>query len=277
MHSRQFVEVADAESTVLEPSLNPNPNDNNQSPLERQFELHALGCATVATLNNLRQSPGIVCSYTLLKGDDRVPLNEGVINIFPNFQHHVRQDGVCFPELSPALLGPVVHGQPGLPHAVNLENFCRANEVFPCQLLDNGAVSQSFFETQWGLYTDPKVYPPALEKPLFSLWRRMDTKELVRISNGMSRRLFCHLYEQLVRAHPHFIQLQQMLKDGVNICICGYTAYMVSPMYPIFNLEALLNDDHMPFGHEMVLFGMLTNQRPWTKAEPSAGPCAYIA
>lgn len=54
----------------------------------------------------------------------------GYINIFPNFKHGNRRDGIGLPSLSPKSIGPVDHGQPGLPLALNLENFHQGNKVY---------------------------------------------------------------------------------------------------------------------------------------------------
>ena len=46
----------------------------------------------------------------------------GAETVFPNNKHAGRTDGVGMATLSPMRLGPVVHGQVGLPNALNLEN-----------------------------------------------------------------------------------------------------------------------------------------------------------
>lgn len=48
---------------------------------------------------------------------------DGFLSVFPNNRHGGRRDGLGLAELSPMRLGPVVHGQPGLENARNLENF----------------------------------------------------------------------------------------------------------------------------------------------------------
>ena len=47
----------------------------------------------------------------------------GYLKVFPNFKHQNRTDGYGCAALSPMSLGSVVHGQPGLNPALNLENF----------------------------------------------------------------------------------------------------------------------------------------------------------
>jgi hypothetical protein len=48
---------------------------------------------------------------------------EGFLKVFPNYKHQNRQDGFGCMKLSPKYLGPVDHGQPDLPPALNIENF----------------------------------------------------------------------------------------------------------------------------------------------------------
>ncbi len=47
----------------------------------------------------------------------------GVKLVFPNYKHQARTDGFGCSSLSPKSMGPVHHGQPGLPIALNLENM----------------------------------------------------------------------------------------------------------------------------------------------------------
>lgn len=48
---------------------------------------------------------------------------KGFLKVFPNFKHQNRKDGFGCMRLSPKFLGPIEHGQPGLPPSKNLENF----------------------------------------------------------------------------------------------------------------------------------------------------------
>ncbi len=48
---------------------------------------------------------------------------EGFLKVFPNYKHQNRQDGFGCAALSPKSLGPVDHGQPGLPPSLSIENF----------------------------------------------------------------------------------------------------------------------------------------------------------
>lgn len=55
-----------------------------------------------------------------------------------------------------------------------------------------------------------------------------------------------------------------MIEDGYNLRICGYDAY--DPHH--YNMEDCYCDISRPFGHELVLYTMLTEPEekwPWRK------------
>lgn len=57
------------------------------------------------------------------------PHVDGFLSVFPNNKHANRKDGWGLAELSPMQLGPVEHGQPGLPPATSIENYHQFNKV----------------------------------------------------------------------------------------------------------------------------------------------------
>ena len=101
----------------------------------------------------------------------------GVLNVFPNWRHAKREDGLGLERLSPKFLGPVRHGQPGLPDARTIEAFHQANKVFPWffdasadsasgereeredgEADASGNVRPEFFAMQRRMYADPYPY-----------------------------------------------------------------------------------------------------------------------
>ena len=82
-------------------------------------------------------------------------LESGVLNVFPNFKHGGRADGRGMPRLSPKSLGPVDHGQPGLPAARTVENLHQGNKVFGAFYdAATGAVRDAFYRVQRAMYQD---------------------------------------------------------------------------------------------------------------------------
>ena len=72
--------------------------------------------------------PGKVACYRMLMMR-QVPLEGRWLNIMPNRKAVSRTDGIGMNALSPMLLGPVDHRQPGLPAARNIENYHQGNKV----------------------------------------------------------------------------------------------------------------------------------------------------
>lgn len=218
----------------------------------------------------------------------------GFYKIFPNYLHQNRADGFGCASLSPKSLGPVNHGQPGLPIALNLENFHQGNKVFPSE--DSGGVpTAEFFATQKQMYLDhiPHRHKKTATElkdsgtagvkgknnvPLYSVWIQGDSK-LLKLSYFESRQFYCTFYERLVTTPPSkgaasesqafkdFTYLKRLKASGYNLQIIGYDAYPVNlsqakdpAIAETENTEILLKcyqDISQPFGHELVLFTLL--------------------
>ncbi len=190
-----------------------------------------------------------------------VQLVDGYLNVFPNYNHENRKDGYGCPSLSPMSLGPVDHGQPGLPVAQNLENFHQGNKFYP------GEDAQTFQISRLAFYND--VIPhrhkfTSTDKPLHSVW--VDKQGVQHcIDYVTSRQFYCTFYERLVIKQKAFAELIRMLTEGTNLRICGYDADSIESLSDI---EAAYLDPSQRFGHERVLCTMFTlpaEQYPWVK------------
>lgn len=168
---------------------------------------------------------------------DSIP---GFMKVFPNYKHENRKDGFGCSALSPKKLGPIHFN--GL-EANNLENFWQFAKVFPCEYKDEKQ------RKKMGI----------TNKPLFSVYLDKDGKER-KYSYVESRYFYCRLYADLVRKEEKFIRLQNLLKEGYNLLICGYDAY---PMEETFSKYYL--DESLPFGHERVLYCLLKDEEPWER------------
>lgn len=194
-----------------------------------------------------------------------VPLIDGYLNVFPNFKHHNRADGLGFPSLSPKAIGPINHGQPGLPIAKNLENFHQGNKVFPSEVDQNGLPLPIFYTTRLDMYLDDvphrhKTAADGKNVPKYSVWVDNNGVEH-HIDYITSRQFYCTYYERATLKNPDFLKLKEMIKDGYNLQICGYDAFV-----PTKTLEWHYLDPSQPFGHELVLYTMLvTDDYPWAK------------
>jgi hypothetical protein len=199
------------------------------------------------------------------------PSLAGYRRVFPNYYHGGRSDGLGVPSLSPMSLGPVHHGQPGLPDAQNIENLHQGNKVFSEEVVGD-TPTPAFYATRLAMYEDEKPHRHKLDPkgkkhgnaPLFSVWVERDGTER-HLTYVESRQVYCHFYETLAREQPYYQKLVELLDDGYNLLLCGYDAFAINGTIE----EAYLDPSH-PFGHERVLYTMLAHQAekndlPWRK------------
>ena len=265
-----------AERTPL--PKNPAAAANKQA----EIDVHNSTCDAAAANNLASGNKGqVTCAKMRMMA--AVELVPGFINIFPNFLHKNRKDGVGLPSLSPKAIGPVAHGQPGLPDSLNLENFHQGNKVFPSEVESDPATGDgkrkptaAFYELREKMYLDPKPHRhkqaatsiggKAGDKnkniPLFSVWVDKDGTEH-QIDYFTSRQFYCHFYERAVINNPDYKILLDKIGSGYNLRIVGYDGYAVTK-----TLMLHYCDTSRPFGHEMVLYTMLTAKPedwPWRK------------
>ncbi len=248
---------------------NPDRNANNDLKLQQERTI----IEKTALDNRSFQRRGfVICSrMRMMKPVEDVP---GYLKVFPNYKHQNRKDGYGCARLSPKSLGPVHHGQPGLPPALNLENFHQGNKVFPFEISASRSILPQFYTTRQSMYQDPVPHrhkhgvttinssQSKVNIPLFSVWILQNGTEK-HLSYFESRQLYCNFYERLVINEPDYQRLLQYLFEGYNLQICGYDAYEVSK-----SIEECYCDTSRPFGHELVLYTMLTHPSemyPWRK------------
>lgn len=212
----------------------------------------------------------VICSkLRMMKLPEDVP---GYIKVFPNYKHQNRRDGIGCMSLSPKAMGPIVSPQPGLPPAISLENFHQGSKVFPSQATPSGDPNTAFFETQLTMFQSdvPLRHHPAAKShlgknknvPLYWLWKCQDGS-FKRFSYFECRQFYCNYYERIASKLPDYKKLQKMLQDGYNLQIIGYDAYDVRT-----SVDQCYLDTSRPFGHELVLYTMLTHlpaEYPWRK------------
>lgn len=249
-------------------SRNPNKKANDESKIA---ENERLVLQMQAQTKNLNKKGNVIA--TKMRMRRAVPDVPGFRKVFPNNRHGGRADGFGCPSLSPMRMGPVYHGQPGLPPAKNLENLHQSNKVFPSQtyMFNREQPLPHWFETRVALYNDPEPHRhveaalglqgQAKNVPLYSVWRNSDGVD-EHYTYLQSRQFYCHFYEQFATESHEFLQLKQWIKDGVSLQIVGYDAREVDrPLIEMYR------DTSAPFGHELVLYTLLTvddaNEYPW--------------
>ncbi len=242
----------------------PKDPDAKKKALKR-IKDHNTEVDRVAKINKKKGIKGkVICSRLLMfKGFES---KSGYLNVFPNNKHQNRKDGFGCCSLSPMRLGPVIHNQPELPDSKNIENFHQGNKCFPDEVDEDKNPKPSFYKTQKEMYLDPiphrhkKTATKNKNIPLFSVWKKKNGKEK-RCTYIESRKYYCRYYEQLAKKTDDYINLVKKIDDGYNLNIIGYDAYPI-----IKSLKKHYLDDSKPFGHELVLYTLLTTTNyPWKK------------
>ena len=216
-------------------------------------------------INLARQARGdiVLCKISMMKSPSH---KEGYYNIYPNYKDGGRKDGLGCPALSPKSIGPIEHGQLGVLASRNLENFHQGSKCYRHEVDVNGFPTGEFYAARDRMFTDPEPHRHKIkgEKPLYSVW--IDKKGGGHCLNYIqSRQFYCNFYERAVLQMPEFKYLQDILNKGVNIQICGYDAYEMKKE----EIEKEYLNEKFPFGHERVLFALLSisdpNEYPWRK------------
>lgn len=233
-------------------------NPQRARNLARAYDAHKASVDTAARTNAAAGKHGTVtcCKMTMFQGQQPVFV-PGVANVFPNYKHKNRYGGWGMPELSPKSMGPVEHPQLGLPPAKNLENFHQFSKLFP------GESMPDFRRSQKAAFRDPEPHrhkPQALQQkagankniPRCWIWTRADGT-VVRKSYIECRQFYCNYYDRFASESDDYPELVKALDDGTNLRICGFDGYM-----PDKTIMEHYLDDSRPFGHELVLFTMLT-------------------
>jgi hypothetical protein len=198
------------------------------------------------------------------------PHIDGVRNVFPNNKHQNRRDGFGCASLSPMRLGPTQHWQPDLPQALSIENYHQFNKVFGRDVVRSPrgeiTIKASFYEMRDAAYRDPVPHRRKYEDEKGTNGNRNVPLVCVHLTrNGVerwytyieSRYFYCREYERLAKETADFEILRRMLERGYNLQIVGYDGHAVDkPLYELYTTE------WPPFGHELVLYTLLSVDNP---------------
>lgn len=245
------------ERTKLE--INPKKEEIEQKRLEDEKAM----IEQVALENRKNKQKGkVVCSkLRMMKKPDNI---EGYMKVFPNFKHQTRRDGFGCASLSPKSLGPVDHGMPGYPSAKNIENFHQFSKIFEFELEDLEKAKQLRIDAYKSDKPHRHKYPTEQLKkynknvniPLYSVYVDKYGNEH-QYNYVQCRYFYCHWYEKLAKETQDFKQLETMINNGYNLQIIGYDGYQ-----PTNDLYSHYLDESRPFGHELVLYTLLTVKNP---------------
>lgn len=191
----------------------------------------------------------------------KVDIIKGWLNVYPNYKLNWQGVGIVMSSLSPMSLGPVKHNQPDLPEAKNIENFHQFSKYF-----SQYEIKKEFKNKQIEGFNDNtphrRKYKGSSNKPDYFIWITKDKIEH-HLDYINCRQFYCNFYERLVKKENDFKELSKLKNEGYNLRICGPDAYDLN------DIEKDYLSDKVPFGHEKVLYTMLTieneNEWPWRK------------
>lgn len=151
--------------------------------------------------------------------------------------------------------------------ATNLENYHQGSKIYPQDVI-NGEIQESFYLRRAKMMADPKPHRRALPKSQgIPIAAYFDGYVLSYIP---SRIYYITYYSQLVQLRPEYAELVSMLNSGENLQILGFDGYDPESGLPYGanpitykSLEIAMYNPNRPFGHELVLCGLLSGIRPW--------------
>lgn len=209
----------------------------------------------VAEKNKINNITGKVTLVRMSGRFSKVEPMEGWLDIYPNFKSTYQGIGLILPGLSPMSLGPIKHGQPGIPESKTLENFHQFSKYY-----SKLETMEEFKKSQIAGFNDliPHRHKFKGQIPDYFVWIDKDGEEYY-LGYLESRQFYCNFYEKLVEESKDFLKLKNLLKDGYNLRICGPDAYNLYD-----DILESYKDISVPRGHEFCLYTMLTcKEYPW--------------
>ena len=191
---------------------------------------------------------------------------DGCYMIFANKAPRHKGYGIHMPDLSPMIMGPIIHNK-----AVSriLENWWKSCKVYDFEIdHDSDSVKKTFYETQKKWMNLDKVnlkkskfYPKEPKKSFDKVNMKFvlfpnDDKRYTYID---SRSVYVKLYKQYATKTVSYRKLVKLLNDGYDICLCSYNSIDTNNELSLSDIKKRMNDPDKSFGHEFVLYSMLMN------------------
>jgi hypothetical protein len=221
----------------------------------------------------VKDMPGKVILYRLRMMKPPV-IQKGYRPISPNAKGGLFTGAYRFLSLSPMKMGPIppsLHHENQGPYGMktvtcleNLHQGCKAFSGEAIQEKGNWVPTSDYLKSRDAVIYDsqPHRHKPSSQhqnQPLCSFQVRPDGS-LRALTYIESRVRYCRLYEHFAKTSIEFAQLQTWHTQGYLIQICGFDAFDMD------NVDKAFEDTQHPFGHERVLFTMLTvaeKDWPW--------------
>lgn len=269
---------------------NPNKAKNDAARLDEQYQL------ATAAVDDSRERGRI--SLRRLGMMKPIPIVDGYFTVLPNNKAKAKGSVVwAMNELSPMRLGPVLHTQPNVIPAKNIENFHQFNKCFKGEIDEQtGAPLPIWYKRRDTGYADPVPHRHKLgdtkaehmkkagiapggnaNKCEFSVYVSPDGTEH-HFQYVPSRVFYCTYYDRLSRQTASMEILHDTLYNKKqSIVIAGYDArWEDDENITAETIEAWYADPSYPFGHEQVLHAILFHwntpeELPWRKAAAQLG------
>ena len=159
------------------------------------------------------------------------------------------------------------------------ENEIDINAIYHFAECEKGKILEKSIQMRTSMYKDKTPYRHKFKYPDFPLSKNTigKNKNIPLFSvyydeNGaehrynylQSRYFYSHWYEKILKENKDLLYLKDLIEKGYNIQIVGYDGYPV-----IKDLWEHYLDISKPFGHELVLYSLLTVDKPenypWNK------------
>jgi len=165
-------------------------------------------------------------------------------------------------QLSPMKLGPYTYEHPGEGTfgITNLENLWQFSKVFVGE--ENPKTKRptsEFFDRRKNGWKDTKAHRHVKrDKCLYSYWKGEKLSYM-----EARRKIYCPLYAEKVVETEAYKKIKKLVDDGYNVQILGFDGYD----YEGKTLKECFEDVSKPFGHELVLCCLLTDNLVWEEDE----------
>lgn len=171
--------------------------------------------------------------------------------------------------LSPGVLGPVDHQQPGLPMATTLRHFIQGSAARVGRHInpDGRTLSESFYVERRAVYTGQTNIVGGTVAFFVHVGKDGVERHLTEFE---FRSIACTHYERLVSKTKAYAKMRKKINEGYNIVVAGPSAQEFD-VYT--DAAATYSNPKRAFGHECVLATMLAlppNKWPWRNVRPVA-------
>ena len=218
--------------------------------------------ATAANISAGRMGQVRLAALPSMDDEDKTwPHRDGYKNI--NVGPGSRGD---YKQLMPCNLGPIplrFKSDKTSADVKNVENIWEFSKVFPKDIGTNEKPIPEWFAARLKGWADPKGHRRAKKKlsddikPVFFWWGKDEKLGFLEAR----ARIFCRVYDSMAVRTLAYRKLVELLKAGINVQILGLNAY--DYVEEERSLYECIMDPNRAFGHEFVLAGLLTGNRPW--------------